>query len=92
MLENPILNIAFIVAVTSFFKKQFALNSWKALLASFLVSMIIGLVPIISIFFPEVAPWLAAVANVIVLFLSAAGSFDLIMEVRTTVIPPKPGL
>jgi len=91
-MDNPILTIAFIVAITSFFKKQLGLAGWRVLLATFIVALVIGLIPVIIIAFPVIAPWLNAVTNVVVLFLSAAGSFDFIMEVRTTSKPPIPGL
>lgn len=83
MTENPILTVAFIVAVTQFFKTQIGLTGWKVLLAAFLVAIVIGLVPAIIAAFPVIAPWLTAVVNVIVLFLSAVGTYDFVMEVRT---------
>ena len=92
MLENPVLTVAFIVAITTFFKKQLALSGWAVLLASFIVSLFFGLVPILSATFPLFAPWLNAVTSVAVLFLTAAGSVDFIVAVRTTTKPPEQGL
>lgn len=88
MLDNPILTVAFIIAITSFFKVQLGLVKWKVLLAAFIVALIIGLVPTVVETFPVIAPWLTAIVNVIVLFLGAAGTFDFVMEVRTVKTPP----
>ena len=83
MNDNVILTVAFIVAVTQFFKTQIGLTGWSVLLAAFLVALVIGLVPVVVAAFPLIAPWLTAVVNVIVLFLSAVGTYDFVMEVRT---------
>lgn len=82
MLEEPILTVAFIVAVTAFIKTQLGLSGWKAMLIAFLVALVVGLVPVFVATFPVVAPWLTALVNVIVLFLTAAGSYDFIMSVK----------
>jgi hypothetical protein len=91
-MDNPILTVAFIVMITSFFKKQLALTGWKVLLAAFVVALVVGLVPVAIAAFPTIASWLAAILNVIVLFLTAAGSMDFIIAVRTTTKPPEPGI
>lgn len=82
MFESPILTVALIVAITSFFKKQLGLTGWRVLLVAFLVSLIIGLSPVIIAAFPPAAPWLTAFLGVVVLFLTAAGTVDFISEVR----------
>jgi len=92
MYENSVLTVAFVVAIVAFFKKQLGLTGWKVLLAAFLVALIIGLVPVITVTFPTIAPWLLAIVNVVVLFLTAAGTVDFVTEVRTTTKPPEPGL
>jgi hypothetical protein len=92
MLENPVLNVAFIIAITAFFKKQLALTGWKVLLAAFVVALLIGLVPVIIATFPATSSWLTSIVNVIVLFLGATGTSDFIIAVRTTNKPPAPGL
>ena len=92
MLENSVLSVAFIIAITAFFKKQLGLTGWKVLLAAFLVALFIGLVPVVVAIFPVVAPWLTATVNVVVLFLTAAGTMDFVIAVRTTTKPPAPGL
>jgi len=83
MNEITILTVGFIIATTQFFKTQLGLTGWKVLLAAFIVALLIGLVPVIITAFPVAAPWLNAVVNVIVLFLSAVGAYDFVMEVRT---------
>jgi hypothetical protein len=89
---NEILTVAIIIAITAFFKKQLGLSGWRVLLAAFIVALFLGLEPVIVSTFPVIAPWLSAVVNVIVLFLTAAGSVDFITAVRTKDIPPDPGL
>jgi hypothetical protein len=81
-MDNPILTVAFIIMITSFFKERLGLSGWKVLLAAFIVALLIGLVPVIVVTFPVVAPWLSVVANVVVLFLTAAGTVDFVIEVK----------
>jgi hypothetical protein len=91
MLGIPVLDVALILTITAFFKKQLGLSGWKVLVAGFVVALIIGLAPVFIATFPAAAPWLATVVNVIILFLAAAGSFDLAVDVKTAT-PPTPGL
>lgn len=86
MLENPVLTVAFVVLIVSFFKAQFGLAGKWALLAAFITALVLGLIPQLGLQFPALAPWLDAVAKVIALFLGAAGSFDFVKEVRTNYI------
>jgi hypothetical protein len=82
LLEQPILTVAFVIAVVAFFKKQLNLSGWKVLLAAFVVCLVIGLVPVIIVTFPLSAPWVTAVVGIVVLFLTATGSVDFITEIR----------
>jgi hypothetical protein len=91
-MNDPLLTVALIVAITSFFKKVLTLSGRLALLAAFIVTLFFGLAPVVIAQFPVAGPWLSAVVNVIVLFLAAAGSYDLVMDIRTKVKPPEPGL
>lgn len=90
--ENPVLTVAIIVMIVAFFKKQLGLSGWASLLAAFVVSLVIGLIPVVILTFPIIAPWLTTTSTVIVLFLTAAGTFDFVIAVRTTTKPPTPGL
>jgi hypothetical protein len=92
MLSNPVLDVVFVVSITSFFKKQLKLTGWLALLCAFIVTLFISLTPIIAAAYPPIAPWLTDVVTVVVLFLTAAGSYDLVMDVRTQTTKPSPGL
>ncbi|MDD5397416.1 MAG: hypothetical protein PHW24_05190 [Candidatus Moranbacteria bacterium] len=85
---DDILTVAIIIAITAFFKKQLGLSGWRVILAAFIVSLILGMIPIIGATFPVIAPWLAALTKVIVLFLGAAGTVDFIGVLRETKIPP----
>jgi hypothetical protein len=91
-MDNPILNIAFIVSITAFFKKQLGLTGWKTMVGAFIVTLLVAELPIAIDALPVAAPWLEALYYAVVLFLSAAGSVDFITLVRTTNVPPKSGL
>lgn len=87
MLENPVLSVAFVIAATQFFKTQLSLENRLALLCAFIVSLIVGLVPVAAASFPTIAPWVNTVVAVIGLFISGAGSYDIIMAVRRDGMP-----
>lgn len=89
---NEILTVAVVVAITAFFKKQLSLTGWQVILAAFIVALIIGLTPVIADAFPPIAPWLTAIVNVVLLFLTAAGSADFITTIRTKDEAPDPGV
>jgi len=80
-----VLDAAFIIAVTAFFKQQFGLAGGAALLAALVVALVVGLAPLVGVTFPAFAPWISAVINVVVLFLSAAGGYDAIVELKNKV-------
>jgi hypothetical protein len=82
MSENPVLTVALIVAITSFFKSHLGLTGWKVLLAAFVMALFIGFVPLLAASFPVVAPYLTTLVNVVVFFLAAAGSVDFVKEIR----------
>lgn len=81
-MEINLLDVAFIVAVTAFFKAQFGLEQGKALLAAFGVALFVGFAPLVAVQFPLVAPWVAALFNVVKIFLAAAGSYDFVKSLR----------
>ena len=85
MLDNPVLTVAFVVTITSFFKKQLGLTGWKVLLAAFLVLAFITYVPVVVLQFPAAATWLTPLVNLVVFFLSAAGTVDFVNEVRAPI-------
>lgn len=75
-MEITVLDVAFVVAVTAFFKTQFGWEHKAALAAAFGVSLLVGVAPQVSAALPAVAPWIDSVLRVVVIFLSAAGSYD----------------
>ena len=75
-MEITILDVAFVVAVTAFFKTQFGWEQKVALLAAFIVSLLVGVAPQVAAALPAFAPWIDSVLRVVVIFLSAAGSYD----------------
>jgi hypothetical protein len=75
-MELSILDVAFVVAVTCFFKTQFGWAEKHALLAALGVALVVGLAPQVAVVLPAIEPWIAAVLNVIKIFLAAAGSYD----------------
>jgi hypothetical protein len=91
-MTEPLLTVAFIVMITAFFKKQIGLTGWKTLVAAAIVSLVVALLPQIAATVPASAPWIGAVLQWLVLFFSAAGSVDFVTLVRTSSVPPTPGV
>ena len=85
---TDVLTIAFIVAVTSFFKEQFGFSGRTSLLAAFFVALVVGFAPALATQFPAIAPWIENFIRVVVLFLSAAGSVDALKQFRRTNAEP----
>ena len=79
---SEILTVAFIIAVTAFFKQQFGFSGKTALACAFVVSLLVGFAPLIGTLLPASAPFITVLINTIVLFLSAAGSYDAIIAVK----------
>ena len=79
-MEITVLDVAFVVAVTAFFKTQFGWEQKFALLAAFVVSLVVGLAPQVAATLPAFAPWIESFLRVVVIFLSAAGSYDFTVE------------
>jgi hypothetical protein len=75
-MENPILTVAFVVAATQFFKTQFSLTGRQSLIAAFLITLFVALVPLLGEVFPAAAPWITQTVTVIALFIGAAGTWD----------------
>lgn len=78
MLTNPVLDVAFVVAATAFFKAQLGLEGRLALLCAFVLSLIVALAPVASAAFPTISPWVNAVIGVVALFVGSAGSYNAI--------------
>lgn len=77
--------VAFVIAWVAFFTTQFNLKGNVALLAAFLVSLLFGLAPLLSATYPQIAPFLDVLLNTILLTVSAAGGYDLVMKVATKI-------
>lgn len=77
-----VLDVAFIIAVTAFFKEQLQIGGKAALGLAFLVALIVGIAPLIGGMVPAAAPFIDVVIKVVVLFLGAAGSYDAVMDLR----------
>ena len=80
---NEILTIAFVLAAAAFFKQQFGLSGKGALLCAFLVSLAIGLAPLIGGLLPIAAPFVDVLIKVVVLFIGAAGAYDAVVDLKT---------
>ena len=81
-MENPVMTVAFVVAITAFFKEQFGLTGWKVMLAAFAVLLVLTYVPVVIALFPQAEPFLTPLVQLIALFLTAAGSVDFIRQLR----------
>jgi hypothetical protein len=78
-----ILTVAFVIAITSFFKTQLGLKGWWVILAAFVVLLVLLYIPLLIVQFPVAASYLDALWKVIVLLLTAAGSVDFVKEIRS---------
>jgi hypothetical protein len=76
-MEIQILDVAFVIAVTAFFKKQFGWENKSALIGSLVAAMTVALAGQLSITYPVVAPWINVVVGTFTLWLAAAGTYDL---------------
>ena len=74
---DTVLDVAFVLLVTAFLKKQFGLVDGKVLVAAFGVALVFAFAPLIASLLPAFAPWMDALLKTFVLILSAAGSYDL---------------
>lgn len=75
---NIVIDIAFIVAVTAFFRTQLVLKGWRVLALAFGVTLLFNVAPLIALYLPKISPWLDVVLKTFWLFVTAAGSFDAI--------------
>lgn len=80
---TPVLTIALVISIVEFVKTHLKLSGWKVLLVALVIVAVISYLPVIITMFPTVEPWLTPILNIILLFLGAAGSFDLFVEIRT---------
>jgi len=73
---DVVIDVAFVIAVTAFFKERLQLQGWRVLLAAFVVTLLFNIAPLVAQSFPNFSPWLDAVLRTIWLFIVAAGSVD----------------
>jgi cell division protein FtsW (lipid II flippase) len=71
-----VLDVAFVLAVVAFLKKQFILDGNVVLVVAFLIALAVAAAPLIGGLVPAAAPWIKILLDTFVLFLGAAGSFD----------------
>jgi hypothetical protein len=83
-----VLDAAFVLAVTAFFKQQLEISGKAALLCAFATALLLSFAPILALQFPMLAPWIEAVVRTFVVFLSAAGGYDALQQFRQH--PPRP--
>lgn len=79
---NIVLDVAFVIAVTAFIKTQFGIAGKAVLFWAFVICVTIGFAPLIGNLLPAISPFLEVVLKVIVLFLSAAGSWDAVRGIQ----------
>ncbi len=77
--------VAFVIAWVAFFTTQFNLKGNIALLCAFLVALVFALAPIASAAYPSIAPFFDVILNTILLTVSAAGGYDIIMKVASKI-------
>jgi len=77
--------VAFVIAWVAFFTTQFNLKGNIALLCAFLVALVFALAPIAYAAYPSIAPFSDVILNTILLTVSAAGGYDIIMKVASKI-------
>jgi hypothetical protein len=73
--------IAFLVAITGFFKQQFNVTGKAILLVAFAVGIVLWFLPDIELLLPAAASWIEKLLEFIKLFLASVGSFDVVVNV-----------
>ncbi len=77
--------VAFIIAMTAFFTVQFNFKGNLALACAFTVSLCFALAPLVSAAYPTIAPALDVILKTILLTISAAGGYNVMMKVAAKV-------
>ncbi len=73
-----VIDVAFIVAVTAFFRERLQIKGRAVLLCAFGVTLVFNVAPLIAALVPVFSPWLDAFLRTIWLFVVSAGSVDLV--------------
>jgi len=73
---DTVLDVAFVLLVTAFLKRQFGLVDGKALAVAFGVALVFAFAPLAVVYLPPVSPFVDALLKTFVLVLSAAGAYD----------------
>lgn len=77
--------VAFVIAWVAFFTTQFKMKGNLALACAFVVSLLFGLAPLAGTAYPNIAPFLDVALNTVLLAVSAAGGYDLVMKIATKI-------
>lgn len=84
MNDGMILTIALVLAITEFVKMQLDIKKkWLVWLVAGLIMLALTYLPVVIALFPEYAPWLTPLLNLIVVVLAAGGTVDFIKEIRS---------
>lgn len=78
-----VVNVAFVIAAVAFFKQRFGFFGWKAVLSAFLVSALVVYLPDLYAAFPQAQPYLEKLIGIVQVFITAAGSYDLAIDVKS---------
>ena len=81
-MQTEILTVAFVAALTAFFRAR-GIAENRALVLAFAVSVFVAVAPLIAALLPPAQPFLQVLLQIIVLFLGAAGAYDLIVDLKT---------
>ena len=80
---DTVLTVAFVLAATAFFKERLGLEDKLALLCAFVVALGVSFAPMLDALLPNFAPFIDATVRTFLLFLSAAGGYDLLVDIKT---------
>lgn len=75
------IDAAFLIAITAFFKEQLGLQGRSVLAAAFVVGLALFLAPQIIAALPAAGPWLEGIVNFVKLYLAACGSVDFVTAI-----------
>lgn len=80
-----VIDVAFVIAAVAFFKQQFSLKGWYAILSAFVATLFVAFLPDLVTLFPQSAFAVDKIVIIVKLFLSAPGLFDAAVDIGTKI-------
>ena len=89
---EQVVDIAFVIAITAFFKEQFGLVGKATIGVAFLVGVVMWGLPILTTAFPVAAPYINSFLLFLKVWLGAMGTADFGGQLIRKFNPPYSGL